>query len=348
MAIDFLKNFIPMTELYKLKYLGDIIFGEKINNENESKRIYFLDAPDYGNLGDQAIAYAINEFARKYFPDYQMIEYSPSDYAKYRKHIKKTIKPDDLIFLTGGGNMGNRYRLLEGIRRVVICDFLNNCVVIFPQSISYSDDVFGHWSKRHSRKIYSRNKRLIICARERFSYEVMKALYLQSNVLLCPDIVLSLSLVNSEQRKGIGVCLRNDIERAMTDQERADIISSLKGEPTEITTLSEINLINKSNRLGILSEKWKEIGSKELVVTDRLHAMIFSYLLRVPCCVYRNDNRKIEGVYDWIKKCPYVNLIEMGKKIPAITTVDAKQTDNIKSLEAYYDNLSKEIKKGIR
>ena len=345
MWLDSLKNIIPMTLLFKIKYFNRLIKKDVYRRNSKKKIIYYLDAPDYGNLGDQAIAYAINLFSSRYFPDYQMVELSPGEYARHRRAIKKSITEDDIIFLTGGGNMGNKYRLFEGVRRIVIQDFPKNTIVVFPQTIDYSDNIWGRLSKKHSAKIYKRNSKLILCAREDFSFISMKSLYPFCKVILCPDIVLSLTLPNDEKRRGIGVCFRDDIESALSNDQKKQIVDSVVGKKTCISTMSMIDSINSNNRYEILCDKWKEFGSKELIITDRLHAMIFSYLLRVPCYVYRNGNKKIEGVYKWIEKCPYVHLMNADEEIPVVSTINIDENSTV-ALAHHFDNLALEIKKG--
>ena len=56
-----------------------------------------------------------------------------------------------------------------------------------------------------------------------------------------------------------------------------------------------------------LKKLFETFAGAKLVVTDRLHAMIFSSILKVPCLAYNNVSGKVFGVYDlWLKKCDYV------------------------------------------
>ena len=132
MKISFIKNLIPLNLFFWLKYRNEFKNSKSINSSS-SKRIYYLDSPEYGNLGDQAIALAIREFAKKQFPSYEFIEILQKDLPFYIGSLKKNIRNDDLIFLTGGGNMGNLYRTYEAARRFVIKKFPNIHIVVFPQ-----------------------------------------------------------------------------------------------------------------------------------------------------------------------------------------------------------------------
>lgn len=321
MKISFIKNLIPLNLFFWLKYRNEFKNSKSINSSS-SKRIYYLDSPEYGNLGDQAIALAIREFAKKQFPSYEFIEILQKDLPCYIESLKKSIRNDDLIFLTGGGNMGNLYRTYEAARRFVIKKFPNIHIVVFPQSICYTSNWFGRKSFNTAQKIYNK-KNILTCARERKSFVEMKKLNDRS--ILIPDIVLSLHLTDEVcsnfVRKGVGLCLRNDIERLITDEDAKTIKEVLKKQCTCVTPITttpnfRLNQIDETNREMILMDKFAEFGSKELIVTDRLHAMIFSVLTQTPCIVFDNNNKKISETYRWLKNNPSIKLINNVKELP--------------------------------
>ena len=52
------------------------------------------------------------------------------------------------------------------------------------------------------------------------------------------------------------------------------------------------------------------IASKELVVTDRLHCMIFCAITETPCIAFDNSNKKISGVYKaWLSNLHYISVV---------------------------------------
>ncbi|WP_423202829.1 polysaccharide pyruvyl transferase family protein [Morganella morganii] len=55
---------------------------------------------------------------------------------------------------------------------------------------------------------------------------------------------------------------------------------------------------------------WTKFSNSKLVVTDRLHGMIFAFITNTPCLVIRNSNHKIEETYkNWISNFNYIKLI---------------------------------------
>lgn len=273
------------------------------------KKIYFLDAASYNNLGDQAIAYAMSvmlrEVSLKY--GYKYIEVLENGLLRNLKLLKKVITAEDIICLSGGGNMGNLYPKYESFRRKIIKSFRNNRIIIFPQTIDYDTDSYGQRELRNSSKIYRGHNKLIVCAREKKSYSVMRELY--NRVELVPDIVLYLSAEQTTKANTdngfVGICLRNDRESALSDEQRLFIEDSVKKSGmciNRFTTMADGNVIlNSENRGQEVKKKIDEIKKNSIVITDRLHGMIFSILAGVPCIAIDNTNKKLSGVYELVK-----------------------------------------------
>ncbi|WP_318767592.1 polysaccharide pyruvyl transferase family protein [Lactiplantibacillus carotarum] len=76
-------------------------------------------------------------------------------------------------------------------------------------------------------------------------------------------------------------------------------------------TYINIDRVTDSNRLELLTRFWKEISSHKLIITDRLHGMIFGYLTQTPVIVFPNNNWKIESTYrTWLTGVSYISLID--------------------------------------
>ena len=53
-----------------------------------------------------------------------------------------------------------------------------------------------------------------------------------------------------------------------------------------------------------------EFARSSLVVTDRLHGMIYCCVTGIPCVALDSKSKKTSGVYEWIKDLPYIAFAE--------------------------------------
>lgn len=291
-----------------LRFGKNMLFQKKPNKSiNKSKlKIWFLDAPEYENLGDQAIAFAITTFCGKIMPDREIIEFQESNVLSYFKWIEKHINKKDIIVLQGGGNLGNLYRRYEFVRRMIVKKFPENKIIVFPQSISYSGDDKGKYESVIAQKIYSKHKNLTIFARDSSSYKIMRKIYYNVDIRLCPDIVFSLlNIVCAKERHGVGMCIRNDKESSLSNEDKKLLMEQVNKKYSYISNFSTMikygkDIVEEERRDLVLS-KLQEISQYELVITDRLHGMIFAYITSTPCIALNNTTGKSYFAYkDWL------------------------------------------------
>jgi pyruvyl transferase EpsI len=236
-------------------------------------------------------------------------------YYKERRYLKMFINKKHMIILHGGGNMGTAWFRHEELRRDVIMAFPKNRIIIMPQSIDFSD---GQDWLRSSGDIYALHSDLHIIVRDGRSFEIAKEAFSSNNTYLIPDTVFSLDgaeLVPEEyDRKGAILCMRNDVEKSNLWVDEDFIFSLLKdlcGEVTRVDTIlpgrAAIPIRRQAGKLASFVSKIKQA---RLVVTDRMHMMIFCVITGTPCIVFPNSYHKIKGTYEWIKKLPYIYYTE--------------------------------------
>ena len=280
-------------------------------------------AADYNNLGDVAITYAQKDFLKKTFKDKNVIEVTVKDTVKMFLDIKKKITSNTMITIIGGGNTGDRYELIERYRRFIIRNFRKNKIIIFPQTIDFSDTKYGKYSLNRSINDYSKNKNMIICARESKSEEIYKKQF-ANKVILIPDIVFSLNYEKNSKRSGIALMLRDDNEKSLKNEDKTKLVKKLS-ELYGSILISDTCISNFENndKYKLLFDKIDEIASKKVVITDRLHGMIFCYITKTPCIVMPNNNHKILKTYEnWLKDCNYIKLIKKFDLDEIIKNVD--------------------------
>lgn len=337
------KKYIPL----KLKVFVKNIPNYKILNDKYKifkgkKKILVIGTPHHGNLGDQAIAYAELKIIKDNFPSYEVIEINISEYYVDIPYIKRYTTDEDIIILHGGGNLGNQYLYDENIRRDIIRIFKKNKIVLFPQTMYFTDDAKGRKELKNTVCIYSKHKDLTLVAREKISYEQMKKIMVNNNVLLTPDIVLYLNESNNDViRDGALLCIRGDVESKLTKEQKEVLLDLLNKnyKKVDITDTLLIQNISKVEREKMLLDKWKQFKDAELVITDRIHGMIFAAITGTPCIALSNYNHKVKGTYEWIKHLKYIKFIddlnEVQQSIENLKLIKQESYNNRFAIEQY-------------
>ena len=178
-----IKNIIPKG-LLLLKTICGILLP--------NKKIYILGTPMHGNIGDQAIIFAERKFLNDYFKGYRIVEIESQTVKRVVKILKKKIKKEDIITIHGGGFIGSLWIEEESMFRCVVKNFSNNKIIVFPQTIYFSDDEYGKNILKDSKKIYGNAKNLTIACREKYSYDFVRKEFPKIKAILVPDIVLYL------------------------------------------------------------------------------------------------------------------------------------------------------------
>ena len=307
-----------------LSNIYNAVFSRKTFHANSlNDAILVMLAADYNNLGDVAITYAQKIFLQDVFKNKEIIEIPVMDTVKFFFDMKKKVTSNTIITIIGGGNTGDRYELIERYRRFIIRNFKNNKIIIFPQTIDFSDTKYGQYSLKRSIIDYSKNSNMIICARESKSEELYKELF-SNRVILIPDIVFSLKYKNHLKRNGMALMLRNDGEKSLEDEDKMKLIkeiSELYGDVLISDTC--IENFQAENKYKLLFDKVDEIASKKIVITDRLHGMIFCYITKTPCIVMPNSNHNILMTYEnWLGDCNYIQLIDKFDLNKIIKTIN--------------------------
>ncbi|CAK7053424.1 MAG: hypothetical protein EUB_00550 [Eubacterium sp.] len=325
---------------------------QKINNMSPSK-IFLLGTEDYGNLGDHKIAIEELAFLKKYFPNRKVIEVPASKYFSVKKHLKSEIKQKDLIIGHGGGNLGNQYLLAEKIRRDFIQSFPNNQIIIFPQTIYFTPDEEGELEKKKTQEIYNKHKHLLINTREKTSYNIAKKMF-NIPIVLTPDIVLFNSgYTHKKQENQVIFCLRNDIEKNISPTQVKYIEEHVRkyGRKIIYNDTQKDSYIEVTKREQYVNEMLENFSCSSMVITDRLHGMVFAAITGTPCLAFSNYNSKVSGTYEWIKYLPYIkyanSMKDVQEYLPILLNWNGNPIFDNKNLMKYYSNLAELIKKSM-
>lgn len=268
----------------------------------DKKYIIIVGTPIHGNIGDQAIALAEEEFIAEC--GYKFLEI-PSPYFRRVPWLWKSLIKNKNIYLHGGGYIGDLYPKEEEMFESVLKTFQNNRVFIFPQTIYVKED--DKFIERVNR-ILSKCRKVALCTREKYSYDYAKKNLNFTDIFLIPDIVLSRnwSITNNKHRREINICLREDEEKSI---KHSTLINTTKlineqfpGLYSKVTdTMLKDSIILPGWRKRIVTNKIRELSEAAIIITDRLHGMVFSAFAQRPTIVFSNNNYKVKGVYQWIK-----------------------------------------------
>lgn len=306
------------------------------------KKAILMGVPHHNNMGDHAITIAERQYIQDNFKEYTYYEISEETIERCVYKVKNHVENQDIIFFHGGGNLGNQYLYIEEGRRKVIKLFPDNKIIMFPQTMYFTNDEEGKRELEKSKKIYSNHKNLILIAREKVSYEMMKREFQNNTVLCTPDIVTYLNKTEEKcVRKGLLVILRSDIEANLEDDEIKEIDSIARKYFDKIEyddTAKGDNILEKDRETKFeqLLQKYRE---NQLVVTDRLHGMIFAAITSTPCIALGNYNHKIEACSKTLESLGYIryakNLDEIEEQIQFLLNTKFEPYNNNFAIEQF-------------
>lgn len=333
-------------EFYEWKKRWNHVFKLKksIKHAAQNELLYIM-TPVHGNVGDLAIAKATAEFLSKM--DLKFIETTTEDLKKLNKLHSLGILNNRRILVHGGGYFGTIWPELDDLFMKIVKKIPDSKILCFPNTIYYENTPEGQARLKESAKIFNDHKNIKICAREKISYDMVCGLY--NDVVLMPDMVLSMDESETEHaRSGCLLCLRNDIEKTLDLKESNKYLDELKElfhGAVCITDTDSSDCIPIENRNAAINEKLDEFRSAELVVTDRLHGMIFSAITGTPCIVLNSKSHKIIGCYEWIKHLDYITLYKDKESIFDLYNQIPKQCNRYNNdyLQPYFSELKKYI-----
>ena len=167
-----------------------------------------------------------------------------------------------------------------------------------------------------------KRKDVFAFARDKASLNVFHCL-LGEKCALLPDMSIYLALGNcSEKNKDsndVGLCMRDDIECAVTQNEKSKIeqaLYSMGYNINHINTVLPNNVLYEESRLSAVWQFVSDCRKYKFVITDRLHGMIMSFLAGTPCIALDNKSKKVSGV---------LNVLEDNFDVRGIVLWDGKE-----------------------
>ena len=300
------ENILILPQVGLLRVMAD---KYKCIHTSFNRQAYLFMSPDYGNLGDHAIAEAEKDFLEDL--DYCVHEIPADDFTKYAYITQCTRRSGELIVITGGGFLGSlwyeHHRKVEQIVQI----HPNNPVIIFPQTLFW-DKTIDEDKIERSINIFNSHKDLTLCARDFVSYIEMKRYYPKCKIILAPDMVLykkwSEYFRGVERNRGAIICLKDDKESRLSEEDKKkieELAVKYCGEAVHCNMDKKIK-IEGQEREKYLMEILSQFRRAQLIVTDRLHGMLFAAITETPCVVTGNCNHKVRATFEWIRDLTYI------------------------------------------
>lgn len=353
-----------MKFLKKLKQNIVWLFLEVRSIKIFSKQlVYILDVPTPGNLGDQAIIEAERKLLKNQWDDIKIIEVSSYilDKPVLLNRLQKKIKKQDIICMQGGGSLDDRaWKVVTRFIQIFEL-FPNHQILVFPQTISFSQSERSQVLLDKLKKSIAKHGNIILFARELSSYECMKLFFPSAIVYKTPDIVFYLSpeIKEISKKKSILCFLRQDKEKTLCKEDEKTLKKTLSFFTDYSIVYSDTVLKNRTktkiknvywyNRRFKLRQKWKEIQQSKLIITDRLHGMIFGYINHTPVILLPSLSPKIKGVYQWVSNCKSIVYLENIEKLKStmINLLKTRQSFDVINFSKEFEPLKNALK-GVR
>ena len=289
------------------------------NASTEGKNRFFLFMlPEHGNLGDYAIGYSEEVFLETYFPEYGIIKVTIDNWKYLKSRIISIVNENDVILISGGGNIGDIWSSFQ-MSKDIVDSFKDNTAFFLPNNLTYSTELISE-NKQIQQDIewFKDKDKLHIFCREEKSWSFLSE-YLP-NVYLVPDMCLYM-LANEKLRTEyvnytdvkkdyVLTIFRNDVEKVFEGESEIASILKNMGETQVKVDTHQYKYIPYEAGKDTLKELFNTIMGAKLVITDRLHGMIFSVIANKPCIVFDNSTKKISGVYQWVKNIKNIKFVE--------------------------------------
>lgn len=289
-----------------------------------TRNAVFWDAPYHSNIGDLLIWQGTADLLASISVRVRQVR---SCYSC----TFPVLSPDVTIVLHGGGNFGSLYPMHQAFRREVLRRYPDNPVIVMPQSVFYDDSPESKAILQLDRKAYCSHRHATLCARDRASFDFMRANFPDTPVLLVPDAAFCIDDRRLEpyrrmQPTADTLFLRR-LDKEITSDADADALAALPARDWYHTPTLARRIANKADyrwwRLhnSRFRGRWPESIGKRLmslyynhimlpdalragctliapyrrIITTRLHGMILALMLGREVEYIDNTTRKLSA-----------------------------------------------------
>lgn len=289
-----------------------------------------LDVPNHRNIGDNLIWEGELVFLQKY------VKYSMNYSSNVWNGNLDHIGANDIILFHGGGNFGDLYPECQKLRIDVSKQFRNNRIIIFPQTVYYSDmDLL-----KSDCIVLNEHPDLYICVRDRISYDLLSKYLVKDKIVLLPDMAFFVNVPFTNFQTNNKLYLkRTDLEvneKTSFDTRQIDVCDwptysnnrylkilqniSIRVKTNISVKMQCIPLISKlvdsryglnlrNNRRTYIKRGISFLSKYDVIYTTRLHGLILGVLLNKKVVIVDNSYGKSTSFYHtWLEGFENVSL----------------------------------------
>ena len=280
-------------------------------------KVYLFGCPIHPNIGDQAQLYCISNMLSEKFPGHELVMLNwRCSGARMLGLIQRRITKEDRIFCHSGYFMVEHHQELP-VYRSVVNSFPDHPIVIFPQTINFSDKD----EECKTAVCFNAHANLTLMCRDEISYSTAQNIFNKCKLLLFPDVVTSLigCRTYNHERDGILFCMRNDSEAFYKPEQIKEVMNRL-GE-THRVYIEDTSIVVSRRKLErerkqIVEDMIKSFSKYEMVITDRYHGTIFSLIANTPVRVLSSADHKLSSGVKWFSE-------PIGNKISYVNDLDS-------------------------
>ena len=311
--------------------------GDNTNGNNRVNRpVACINLHIQSNVGDSALMEAQLQVIRDLRIPQAMLVVNTTGPARTRTPDAATTKllveeinaKRGTVFMAAGGNMGTIYKMNQDYYNSVIQLVPNARVIHLPQSLVVDEKLISEFNRTVG-EIYRSHPDLHLLMRDRSSYKMAKRLHMtpagSGRTVLLPDLAFYLGdlsglLKDRPPTKPLAWMKRADGEKTATqagEQNPADIVADPRNKdvfgpmdwrgqycPTDGEFRENAN--EKFQKMETKEQYYdaelkrgtRLLGQGSVVLTDRLHGQILSYLAGLPLVVLKDKTWKGRHFYE--------------------------------------------------
>jgi exopolysaccharide biosynthesis predicted pyruvyltransferase EpsI len=308
---------------YKLKWDGPVYrknnydrkpyeYRKFVNRLMQSgrKRFFLFGLPEHGNMGDYAIGIAEKQFFDDYFPEYELIRVTTNEWVELKSYFIANIKKTDILFVTGGGFIGDMWATGSASMDIAQA-FPDNLKIFMPNTLTYHDIQKESLVLGDLEKLCAAHHTYLFF-REKNSFDLCRNLGFGDWCYCFPDMALYLkhNIVDKQRKGKVLLCFRTDAEKIFQEQDNLKRLLTCNQIPYDEKDIHLYKYVPENESEFYIAQLIQEFSEYDMIITDRLHGMLLSYMSKTPCAAFDNATHKVAGVYEWIKAEPEIEFFE--------------------------------------